>query len=113
MGGFESGTLGYFRDRVVNLDGKVDPDALAAELAGRTPAFVRARDVSVMVDIPSGIARATRGRPRGEWRRVMALGRFRVWVRADRRGCLQNTRSTTRAAAPPSSSSQNRAANAS
>jgi hypothetical protein len=113
MGGFESGTLGYFRDRVVNLDGKVDADALAAELAGRTPAFVRARGVEAMVDIPSGIARATRGARPGEWRRVARLGRFQAWVRADRLDCVQNTRSTTRAVAPPSSSSQKRAANSS
>jgi hypothetical protein len=89
MGGFESGTLGYFRDRVLNLDGKVDAAALDARLAGRTPAFVHARGVSVMVDIPSGIARATRGRPPGEWRHVQHLGRFEVWVRTDRISCLR------------------------
>jgi hypothetical protein len=89
MGGFESGTLGYFRDRVLNLDGKVDAAALDARLAGRTPAFVRQRGVAVMVDIPSGIARATRGRPPGEWRHVQHLGRFEVWVRADRVSCLR------------------------
>jgi hypothetical protein len=89
MGGFESGTLGYFRDRVLNLDGKVDAAALDARLAGRTPAFVHARGVAVMVDIPSGIARATRGRPPGEWLHVQRLGRFDVWVRADRVSCLR------------------------
>jgi hypothetical protein len=107
MGGFESGTLGYFRDRVVNLDGKVDAAALDARIARRTPQFVQRRDIAVMVDIPSGIARATHGRPPGEWRFVKRFGRFRVWVRADRVGCLKGvqpkTASTTRAVAAPSS----------
>jgi hypothetical protein len=90
MGGFESGTLGYFRDRVINLDGKVDAAALAARVAGRTPSFVRAHGIDVMVDIPSGIARATRGRPRAEWRHIRTLGRYEVWARSDRLGCLRN-----------------------
>jgi hypothetical protein len=114
MGGFESGTLGYFRDRVINLDGKVDPASLDARLARRTPAFVQRQGVAVMVDIPSGIARAIHARPPGEWRFVERFGRFRIWVRADRVGCLRgvqpNTRSTTRAVAAPSSRGQKAAA---
>jgi hypothetical protein len=103
MGGYESGTLGYFRDRVINLDGKVDAAALAARLAGRSPAFVRAHDISVMVDIPSGIARATRGRPPGEWRHIRSLGRYEVWARSDRLGCLRNIEVAASAAAAGSS----------
>jgi hypothetical protein len=103
MGGFESGTLGYFRDRVINLDGKVDAAALDAREAGRTPAFVRAKGIDVMVDIPSGIARATRGRPPGEWRRVADLGRYKAWVRSGRTGCLRNIDVAASAAAAGSS----------
>jgi len=34
IGAIQTGTLGYYHDRTVNLDGKVNPDALAARLQG-------------------------------------------------------------------------------
>ena len=37
VGAFETGTLIYFRDHTVNLDGKVDHAALEARFAGRSP----------------------------------------------------------------------------
>ena len=60
VGAFETGTLLYFRDRTVNLDGKVDHDALEARLDGRSPDYVDARGVDVMVDIESGPPRGLR-----------------------------------------------------
>jgi hypothetical protein len=53
VGGFEAGTLVYFRDRTVNLDGKVDHDALEAARLGRSPQYVDRRRVDVLVDITS------------------------------------------------------------
>lgn len=50
VGAFQSGTLGYFRDRVVNLDGKVNAQALAAR--GRMDAYTRAIGVNWIVDFP-------------------------------------------------------------
>jgi len=34
IGAFQSGVLGYFHDRTINLDGKVNPEALAARQQG-------------------------------------------------------------------------------
>ena len=87
VGALESGTLIYFRDRVVNLDGKVNFAALRARRAGRLPEYVRASGVDVLVDIRPGIRRATWGE-RGRWRMVANLGRFHVWARRGREGCV-------------------------
>jgi hypothetical protein len=80
VGAYEAGTLVYFRDGVVNLDGKVDHEALEAREAGRSPAYVDARRVDVMMDISSGIERGLKGR-RGGWRLVEAGWRYEAWVR--------------------------------
>ncbi|HEY3886458.1 MAG TPA: hypothetical protein VGL62_14700, partial [Vicinamibacterales bacterium] len=50
VGAFQSGTLGYFRDGVVNLDGKVNPAALAAR--GRLKEYTRAIGVNWIADFP-------------------------------------------------------------
>jgi hypothetical protein len=83
VGAFETGTLIYFRDRTVNLDGKVDHAALEARFAGRSPEYVDARKVDVMMDISSGIDRGLRGH-RGQWRLVEAQWRYQAWVRQSR-----------------------------
>ena len=45
VGAVQSGTLGFFHDRTINLDGKVNPDALRAILAegGVTPYVLRSK----------------------------------------------------------------------
>ena len=89
VGGFEAGTLLYFRPGAVNLDGKVNHDALVAANSGRTPQYVDARRIDVLDDIDSGIARALRGRYAG-WRRVSDGVRYDAWVRRGREGaCLR------------------------
>lgn len=40
VGAVQTGTLGFFHDRTVNLDGKVNPDALAAKLEQQIPSYV-------------------------------------------------------------------------
>jgi hypothetical protein len=87
VGAFESGTLGYFRDDVVNLDGKVNPDALRAKLDGRSPEYVDRAGVQVLVDINAGIRRADVA-DRG-WRQVTDQGRYEAWVRPNADGCLR------------------------
>ncbi len=81
VGAFETGTLLYFRDRTVNLDGKVDHDALEARLDGRSPDYADARGVDVMVDIESGPPRGLR---EGEFHEVEDMGRYEAWVRTGR-----------------------------
>ena len=39
VGSLQSGTLGFFHDRTVNLDGKVNPHALAARREGRAASY--------------------------------------------------------------------------
>jgi hypothetical protein len=80
VGAYETGTLIYFRENTVNLDGKVDHDALEARLAGRSPQYVDERRIDVIVDIESGPARALRGRG-DAWRKVEDMGRYEAWVR--------------------------------
>jgi hypothetical protein len=88
VGGFEAGTLVYFRDNVVNLDGKVDHDALQARMDGRTPQYVDERRIDLIVDIESGPIRALRGN-RDQWRLVEDMGRYEAWVRTRREdACL-------------------------
>ena len=78
VGAYETGTLLYFRDRTVNLDGKVDHDALEARAGRPLPDYVDARGVDVMVDIESGPPRGLRARRR--------FHRSRTWA-ATRPGC--------------------------
>ncbi len=55
VGAFQSGTLGYFRERVVNLDGKVNPEALRNR--GRMPEYLDQAQIDWLCDWPSMIER--------------------------------------------------------
>ena len=89
VGAYETGTLLYFRDRTVNLDGKVDHEALAERMAGRAPDYVDERGVDVMVDIRSGIERGLRGNF-DRWRLLEHQWRYEAWVRTRREAaCLE------------------------
>jgi hypothetical protein len=89
VGAYETGTLIYFRDRTVNLDGKVDHAALEARMAGTAPEYVDRRRVDVMMDIPSGIDRGLRGHL-DQWRLVEAQWRYEAYVRSSREAaCLK------------------------
>jgi hypothetical protein len=46
----QSGTLGFFHDRTLNLDGKVSPEALSARRNGRIPEYALAKGVRYFVD---------------------------------------------------------------
>jgi len=50
VGAFQSGTVGFFHDRTINLDGKLNPGALAAIRAGRHAAYVIESPVQFIVD---------------------------------------------------------------
>lgn len=51
VGAVQTGTLGYWHDRTVNLDGKVNPEALAARLAtGSVLSYVAASEIDVIAD---------------------------------------------------------------
>jgi hypothetical protein len=89
VGAVETGTMVYFRPATLNLDGKVNRFALDAHIAGALPDYVTHAGIDVLVDIPSGIERATRGRT-NEWTPPKRLDeRFWVTTRRDREGCLR------------------------
>lgn len=50
VGAIQTGTLGFFHDRTLNLDGKVDVRALHAALANRTPAYIADSKLDAIVD---------------------------------------------------------------
>ena len=50
VGAVQTGTLGYYHDRTMNLDGKVDPFAFAARAQNRIHEYVVYRDVAYIVD---------------------------------------------------------------
>ena len=89
IGAVETGTLVYFRPATLNLDGKVNRFALDAAIAGVLPDYVDDAGIDVLVDIPSGIERATRG-PADEWTPPTRLDeRFWVTTRRGREGCVR------------------------
>jgi hypothetical protein len=50
VGAIQTGTLGFFHERTINLDGKVNPEALQARKEERIPEYVLERDVQFLVD---------------------------------------------------------------
>ncbi|MCO6450792.1 MAG: glycosyltransferase family 39 protein [Caldilineales bacterium] len=46
----QTGTLGYFHERTINLDGKVDPAALEARITGQTEDYVLSTPARYIVD---------------------------------------------------------------
>ncbi len=64
----QSGTLGFFRDRVTNLDGKVNADALAAR--GSLEAYCRRAGVRWLLDWPAVLRTHFPGGLSSAWRLV-------------------------------------------
>ena len=50
IGAVQTGTLGFFHDRTLNLDGKVNPDALKARMAHRTQEYVLDSPIQYLTD---------------------------------------------------------------
>jgi hypothetical protein len=50
VGAVQTGTLGFFHDRTINLDGKVNPYALQARLEHRTQDYVLESPIQYLVD---------------------------------------------------------------
>jgi hypothetical protein len=50
VGAFQSGTIGFFHDRTINLDGKVNPEALAATTSHRLNEYVLESPIEYLVD---------------------------------------------------------------
>jgi hypothetical protein len=83
----QSGTLGYFRSNVVNLDGKVNPDALAYQ--SRMWEYLQKVRAQWLCDLPSYVRRYLGDHPEEYcWRLVAKEGEFVLYhqdtTRADR-----------------------------
>lgn len=50
VGAIQTGTLGFFHDRTLNLDGKVNPEALEAAREGRIPEYVVEKNLRYLAD---------------------------------------------------------------
>ncbi|MCA9704424.1 MAG: hypothetical protein KDK70_01095 [Myxococcales bacterium] len=55
VGALQTGTLGFFHDKTINLDGKVNPVALEHLLAGTLPAYVVSTGITLFVDWPTSL----------------------------------------------------------
>jgi ActR/RegA family two-component response regulator len=78
----QSGTLGFFRERVVNVDGKVNREALAWQ--DRMWVHLAARDIRWFVDSPWYVERMLGKDPAAHgWQMVAVAGRgeFQLWRR--------------------------------
>jgi hypothetical protein len=52
IGAFQTGVLGYMNENVINLDGKIDSEALTRLRSGETHLYMDKRGVNVLVDWP-------------------------------------------------------------
>jgi hypothetical protein len=50
VGAIQTGTIGFFHERTLNLDGKVNPEALKANLARRLPQYVIDSPIQYIAD---------------------------------------------------------------
>jgi hypothetical protein len=76
VGAFQSGTLGYFRDRVVNLDGKVNPEAL--RYRSNMQDYLDKRNIIWLNDwhIPEKMGWENNDSTAGRWKVVDKAGSF-------------------------------------
>ncbi|WP_224361510.1 hypothetical protein [Hyalangium versicolor] len=77
---FQSGTLGFFQPAVVNLDGKVNAQALAHR--GRMATYLEAQHVQWLCDVPSMFIFGFGATPEAlGWKRVASAGDFTLYRR--------------------------------
>lgn len=57
VGAFQSGVIGYFNENTINLDGKLDPEALKYLRSESIQKYVNIKDINVIVDWESGVDR--------------------------------------------------------
>jgi hypothetical protein len=82
IGAFQSGTLGYFCNNVVNLDGKNNALALQAMTSGTGLEFIRDQNIDIVVDWPSQIAKYVDFESfRKEYEPISRVGAFEIYRR--------------------------------
>jgi len=88
IGAMQSGTVGYFRDRVINLDGKVNAGALVALQRKDLRSYVDANGVDVVIDWPPMVRRILGPGATG-FTRAGSSPAFETWVRQGREFCIR------------------------
>lgn len=69
IGAAQSGVLGYYNENVVNLDGKVDPEARVAAVTTGIRTYIDSQQIDMLVDWPEIISRYYgKGRFEQGWR---------------------------------------------
>jgi hypothetical protein len=63
VGAYQSGTIGYFHDHTINLDGKVNPEALRARKQGQLNSYIVQKPIEYIADW------------RGKWQEDVLLNR--------------------------------------
>jgi len=82
VGALQSGTLGFFRIGTVNLDGKVNYDALRARTRGTLWRYVRERHLDYLVDWPGYVAEMLGpDSARRDYVKLDEAGGFELWGR--------------------------------
>ena len=51
VGANQSGMIGYYHDRTINLDGKVDPEALKANMKNEVVDYILEKKVDYLIDV--------------------------------------------------------------
>ena len=87
VGARQSGTLGYFRDRVVNLDGKVNLRALRAIGRGDLRGYVDSAGVHVFIDDRRYVDDAL-GSAKEGFALAATFGDYELWVREGAERCV-------------------------
>jgi hypothetical protein len=83
LGAGQSGTVGYFRERVVNLDGKVNPLALGCR--GRMNTVLDRAGIRWICDVPAYLASLLGRRPEDcGWVEVARRGTFVLYRKSGR-----------------------------
>ncbi|MEW6530264.1 MAG: hypothetical protein AB1473_05465 [Thermodesulfobacteriota bacterium] len=78
VGAFRSGTLGYSREKVVNLDGKVNHEVFAYK--GRIGHYLLDRTITWVCDWEINVKALCLEKPEGsEWRIIARKGNFFPW----------------------------------
>jgi hypothetical protein len=89
VGAIESGTLLYFRDNTLNLDGKVNPAVLRARVNGTLGRYLDRAGVDVLIDFPRALRVGMGPRP-SAWRAPRRADEpFMAAVRRGRERCLR------------------------
>ena len=68
VGAYQTGTVGFFNQNVINLDGKVDAQALYARTHGGIGTYIDSQHIDVLVEWPEFQKSLLAGYKAGEWR---------------------------------------------